>query len=142
MGLPGSHSALGRVALGPPDKMGSAVDVLAKARQKGRVRGLEARAGEIEPLRSGGRKRSASGVGNGFTRTQRRLRGSQPWNSPPHTPTHTHAVLNWDKRVLGLKAPSPLSWFPKVGKRETWWSQPRRRLCRRGGGGEVVQGSV
>lgn len=90
MGLLGSYLALGSVALGPPDKMGSAVDVLAKAGQKGRLPRLKDKAGDIEPLRCGGRKRSVCGVGNGFTRTQRRLRGSQPWNTPTPARAHTH----------------------------------------------------
>lgn len=108
MGLLGSYSARGSVALGPPDKMGSAVDILAKAGQRGRVPGLEARAGEIEPLRCWGRKRSASAVGSSFTRTQRRLRGSQPWNTPPHTHTPFLIVTSecWDLgTVLPLLVP-------------------------------------
>lgn len=137
MGLLGSYSALGSVALGPPDKMGSAVDILAKAGQRGRVPGLEARAGEIEPLRCWGRKRNSSAVGNSFTRTQRRLRGSQPWNTPTTT-THTHAVLNCDKRVLGLRhPPSP------PGSRKSANGRPGGPSP--GGvsvGGEVVQGGV
>lgn len=44
MGPPGSYSTLGSVAVGPPDKMGSAISVLAKAGQKGRKLGLESRA--------------------------------------------------------------------------------------------------
>ena len=40
MGSRGSYSTLGSVALGPPDKMGSALGVLARIGQKGqRVQG-------------------------------------------------------------------------------------------------------
>lgn len=45
MGPPGTYSTLGSVAMGPPDKMGSAISVLAKTGQKGREMGLESRAG-------------------------------------------------------------------------------------------------
>lgn len=54
MGPPGSCLALGSVALGPPDKMGSAVGVLAKAGQKGR-----------RPRVQGWGDRSCCGVGDG-----------------------------------------------------------------------------
>lgn len=50
MGPPGSYSPLGSVALGPPDKMGSVVDSLAKAGQKGRGPGMEASAGEMRAV--------------------------------------------------------------------------------------------
>ena len=40
MGPPGSYSALGSVALGPPDKMGSAVYILVVG-QKGREPGVQ-----------------------------------------------------------------------------------------------------
>lgn len=56
MGPPGSYSTLGSAAVGPPDKMGSAISVLAKTGQKGRELGLESWAGmtaAVAVLRAG-----------------------------------------------------------------------------------------
>nr|XP_025738622.1 uncharacterized protein LOC112832257 [Callorhinus ursinus] len=141
MGLPGSHSALGSVALGPPDKMGSAVDVLAKAGQKGRVRGLEARAGEIELLGCVGAEAECVACWERLHENPKEVKRVTALEQLPPTHTNTPFLIVtsecWDLRH---RLPSP-------GSRKSANGRPGGPSaggveCRRGGGGEVVQGSV
>lgn len=100
----GSCSTLGSVALGPPDKMGSALGVLARVGQEGQ---------RVPGWGDGSRwgwKWAASAVGTGFARPQKMLRGHSFGTTTP-TParayTHTHTLIVtsqcWDLRHL----PSP-----------------------------------
>ena len=120
----GSCSTLGSVALGPPDKMGSALRVLARVGQEGQ---------RVPGWGDGSRwgwTWAASAVGTGFARPQKMLRGHSFGTTTP-TPArariHTHTHPYCDKPVLGLKTPSFPFWVPEVSKRGSWRSSPRKR---------------
>lgn len=137
MGSWGSYSTLGSVALGPPDKMGSALGVLARVGHKGQG---------VQSWGDGSRwgwKWGASAVGTGFARTQRRLRGHSFGTTTP-TPAraraciHTHTLIVtsqcWDLR-------HPLSPSESRKSANAGRGGPRPESAR-GRGGAAFQGSV
>lgn len=88
MGPPGSYSPLGSVALEPADKMGSAVEVLAKAGQKGCGPGLEARAGEMRAGAVLGAEAECVCCWERFHENPEEVKGVTALD-PPHTHTQT-----------------------------------------------------
>lgn len=85
MGPPVSYSTLGSVAVGPPDKMGSAISVLAKTGQKGRELGLQSRAGMAGAVAVLGAEAECICFRERLRETHRRLRGHSLGNSPTLT---------------------------------------------------------